>query len=151
MHWGKASDIVGRKPILLGGMAGLTLSMFSFGLSKRYWMLLATRCAQGAFNGNVGVTKSVMAEITDATNAPQAFAFLPVAWSIGTTVGPAIGGIFAKPAEQWPEVFGKIPFFKEYPYFLPCLMAALFPVLALLIGLVGLKEVSVAFFNFASP
>jgi len=87
MHWGKLSDIVGRKPVLLGGMAGLTLSMLGFGMSKRYWMLLASRCAQGAFNGNIGVTKSVMAEITDATNRPQAFAFLPVAWSVGSTVG----------------------------------------------------------------
>ena len=87
MHWGRASDIVGRKPILLGGMAGLAASMFGFGLSKQYWTLIASRCLQGAFNGNVGVTKSVMAEITDDTNRPQAFAFLPVAWSVGSTLG----------------------------------------------------------------
>lgn len=87
INWGRASDRLGRRPILLGGMLGLALSMLSFGLSKKYWMLIISRCAQGVFNGNIGVTKSVMAEITDATNAPQAFSFLPVAWSIGSTVG----------------------------------------------------------------
>ncbi|KAF9463622.1 major facilitator superfamily domain-containing protein [Collybia nuda] len=135
MHWGRASDIIGRKPILLGGMAGLALSMFSFGLSKNYWMLLISRAAQGAFNGNVGVTKSVMAEITDATNAPQAFAFLPVAWSVGSTLGPAIGGAFVNV-----DIFGKAGFFKSFPYFLPCFVAALVPICAFTLAFVALKE-----------
>jgi len=87
LHWGRASDTIGRRPILLGGMIGLAGSMIGFGLSKRYWMLILSRCAQGAFNGNIGVTKSVMAEITDVTNSAQAFSFLPVAWSVGSTLG----------------------------------------------------------------
>ncbi|EAU89606.1 hypothetical protein CC1G_02495 [Coprinopsis cinerea okayama7 len=140
MHWGRASDIVGRKPILLGGMAGLALSMFGFGLSKRYWLLLLSRALQGAFNGNVGVTKSVMAEITDATNAPQAFAFLPVAWSVGSTLGPAIGGAFSNPAERWPKLLGHIEFLRAFPFFLPCFVAALVPVLAFLLASVAMKE-----------
>lgn len=28
-----------------------------------------------------------------------------------------------RPAEKWPEVFGHIPFFVDYPYFLPCAVA----------------------------
>ncbi|KAH6917777.1 major facilitator superfamily domain-containing protein [Coprinopsis sp. MPI-PUGE-AT-0042] len=140
MHWGRASDIVGRKPILLGGMAGLAVSMFGFGLSKQYWTLILSRCLQGAFNGNVGVTKSVMAEITDETNRPQAFAFLPVAWSVGSTLGPAIGGGFTHAAEKWPEVFGRDGFFSHYPYFLPCVVAALVPLFAFLLASIALKE-----------
>ncbi|KAF8636255.1 hypothetical protein AX16_011025 [Volvariella volvacea WC 439] len=140
VHWGRASDIIGRRPILLGGVAGLAFSMLGFGLSKYYWMLILSRCMQGAFNGNIGVMKSVMGEITDSTNAAQAFSFLPVAWSIGSTVGPLIGGAFANPAEQWPELFGKISFLKVYPYFLPCFVAALVPVCAFLLAFIALKE-----------
>jgi MFS family permease len=33
-HWSRASDHIGRKPILLVGLAGLSLSMLLFGLSK---------------------------------------------------------------------------------------------------------------------
>jgi MFS family permease len=87
IQWGRASDSIGRRPILLGGMVGLTISMLGFGLSKTYSMLILSRCAQGVFNGNIGVSKSVISEITDVTNAPQAFSFLPVAWSIGSTLG----------------------------------------------------------------
>jgi len=140
LHWGYASDAFGRRPILLGGVLGLAISMLSFGLSKQYWMLILNRCMQGAFNGNIGVMKSVMGEITDSTNAAQAFSFLPIAWSIGTTVGPLIGGAFANPAKEWPEIFGHIKFFHYYPYFLPCFVAALVPLSAFLFAFLGLKE-----------
>ncbi|KAF8074654.1 major facilitator superfamily domain-containing protein [Lyophyllum atratum] len=140
LNWGRASDAIGRRPILLGGMLGLTMSMIGFGLSKQYWMLILSRCAQGAFNGNIGVTKSVMAEITDSTNAAQAFSFLPVAWSIGSTLGPFIGGAFTQPATRWPSIFGHVQFFKDYPYFLPCLVATLIPLSAFLLAFIGLKE-----------
>ncbi|RDB23784.1 Protein ZINC INDUCED FACILITATOR-LIKE 1 [Hypsizygus marmoreus] len=140
LQWGRASDMIGRRPILLGGMLGLSLSMLGFGLSKSYWMLILSRCAQGAFNGNIGVTKSVMAEITDATNAPQAFSFLPVAWSIGSTLGPLVGGTLAGPVERWPAAFGAMKFFKDYPYFLPCIVATSVPLFAFLFAFLGLKE-----------
>ncbi|KAJ3515312.1 hypothetical protein NLJ89_g1840 [Agrocybe chaxingu] len=140
MHWGSASDSIGRRPILLGGVAGLALAMVGFGMSRQYWMLIFSRCMQGVFNGNIGVMKSVMGEITDSTNAAQAFSFLPIAWSIGSTVGPFIGGAFADPAERWPRLFGKIQFFQTYPYFLPCFVAALVPICAFFFAFLGLKE-----------
>ncbi|KAF5383858.1 hypothetical protein D9615_003796 [Tricholomella constricta] len=140
LQWGRASDKIGRRKILLGGMLGLSLAMLGFSLSNRYWILILNRCAQGAFNGNIGVTKSVMAEITDPTNVAQAFSFLPVAWSIGSTLGPFIGGTFTAPATRWPSVFGNIQFVKDYPYFLPCLVATLFPLSAFILAFVGLKE-----------
>src|SRR6266852_6169104 len=37
LHWSRLSDVVGRKPIILVGLFGLSLSMFSFGLSTTYW------------------------------------------------------------------------------------------------------------------
>jgi hypothetical protein len=46
-----------------------------------------SRCLTGALNGNIGVMKSVTAEITDSTNMARAWAFVPVAWSTGATLG----------------------------------------------------------------
>ena len=37
LHWSRLSDVVGRKPIILSGLLGLSLSMYSFGLSTTYW------------------------------------------------------------------------------------------------------------------
>jgi hypothetical protein len=41
-------------------------------------------------NGNVGVMKSMMGEITDSTNRAQGFALLPITWQLGGTLGYVI-------------------------------------------------------------
>lgn len=87
LQWGRLSDRIGRKPVLLGGALGLTVSMLGFGVSRQYWAIVLSRCAEGALNGNIGVTKSMMAEITDHTNRARGFAFLPMIWSVGGTLG----------------------------------------------------------------
>ena len=69
--WGRASDRIGRKPPLVFGTLGLAAAIASFGLSKKFWTLVLSRCVQGMFNGNIGITKAVMAEITDASNIAQ--------------------------------------------------------------------------------
>jgi len=40
LQWGRASDYVGRKPVVLIGLIGCTLSMLSFGLSRTFWALV---------------------------------------------------------------------------------------------------------------
>ena len=87
LQWGRLSDKIGRKPVVLIGLSGLALSMFSFGLSRSFPTLVASRSLAGLLNGNVGVLKSVLGEITDDTNAAQAFAFLPIVRSVGSTIG----------------------------------------------------------------
>ncbi|EGN99216.1 hypothetical protein SERLA73DRAFT_55143 [Serpula lacrymans var. lacrymans S7.3] len=141
LQWGRVSDRMGRKPILLVGLFGLTLSILSFGVSKSYWTLVLSRCAEGALNGNVGVAKSMMAEITDPSNMAQGFAFLPMVWAVGGTLGPIIGGMLSVPAERWPNSFGRSPFFVKYPYFLSCLIPACLSVSTFVLTLVCLKEV----------
>ena len=87
LQWGRASDRLGRRPILLAGMIGLFMAMVTFGFSKYFWIIVLSRCAQGVFNGNIGVSKSVMGEITDETNAAEAFSFIPLMWLTGITIG----------------------------------------------------------------
>jgi hypothetical protein len=38
-------------------------------------------------NGNIGVMKSMMAELTDETNMARGFSFVPLTWAVGSTVG----------------------------------------------------------------
>lgn len=37
LHWSRLSDHIGRKPVIMTGLFGLSLSMYSFGLSKTFW------------------------------------------------------------------------------------------------------------------
>ncbi|KAG1738387.1 major facilitator superfamily domain-containing protein [Suillus paluster] len=140
LQWGRVSDHVGRKPVILVGLFGVALSMVSFGLSREFWMIILSRCAQGALNGNIGVVKCNMTEITDASNMAQAFAWLPLAWASGFTLGFLIGGVLSDPADKWPYSFGRYHIFHRYPYFLPCMVAASVSAACWLIALLFLKE-----------
>ncbi|KAG7444819.1 MFS general substrate transporter [Guyanagaster necrorhizus] len=139
-HWGRLSDRVGRKPVLLLGPLGLTFAMLGFGASSSFWSLVLFRCAQGVFNGNIGVSKTVMGELTDSTNIGEAFALMPLIWGLGVTVGPVIGGLLVHPADTWPNTFGRIALFRDHPYFLPCAVAGLFSFAICLLTLIGLQE-----------
>lgn len=140
LHWSRISDRIGRKPVLLTGLFGLSLSMYCFGLSKTFMGLVLSRALSGALNGNIGVTKSMMAEITDETNLAHAYAYTPIAWSSGSTLGPLIGGFLFRPADRFPDVFGHVKFLREYPYFLACAIPATFTVIAWTITFLFLKE-----------
>ncbi|KAJ3491794.1 hypothetical protein NLI96_g448 [Meripilus lineatus] len=140
LYWSRLSDRYGRKPVILTGLFGLSLSMYSFGLSRTYWGAVFSRSLNGALNGNIGVIKCMVAEITDHTNIAHAYAYLPISWATGQALGPAIGGYFSRPAEQFPDVFGNNEFMKKYPYFLACSIPATFSVLAWLVTLMFLKE-----------
>ncbi|KAK0213989.1 major facilitator superfamily multidrug-resistance, DHA1 sub-family [Armillaria fumosa] len=139
-YWGRLSDRFGRKPILLLGPLGLTFAMLGFGMSNNFWSLVLFRCAQGVFNGNIGVSKTVMAELTDSTNIGEAFALMPLVWGAGVTLGPVIGGLLVHPADTWPNTFGRIALFRDHPYFLPCAVAGLFSFAICLLTLVVLQE-----------
>lgn len=62
---------------------------------------------------------------------PRAFSIMPLVWSLGSVVGPSFGGFFAKPAEQYPSVFGNMQLFKTFPYLLPNLLATVFFLISL--------------------
>ncbi|KAG8701681.1 hypothetical protein FRC08_003963 [Ceratobasidium sp. 394] len=139
LQYGRISDRIGRRPVLLFGLFGLALSIFSFGLSKSFGKLVLSRALSGALNGNIGVAKSMMVELTDETNQAQCFAFFPVMWSTGSTIGPFIGGTLSNPARLLPRVFDT-PFWNEYPYFLPCLVTAMFTAFVFILSAIFLQE-----------
>ncbi|KAL1922452.1 uncharacterized protein VTP21DRAFT_9991 [Calcarisporiella thermophila] len=140
LPWGYLSDRIGRKPVILMGICGVTISSFLFGLSKTYLMAIVSRALWGVLNGNIGVIKSMLAEITDETNQAKAFSLLEFIWGLGTIVGAALGGFLANPAKQYPSLFGHWPFFHDYPYFLPCFVGSCFSFCGLVFGALFLEE-----------
>jgi MFS family permease len=65
---------------------------------------------------------------------PRAFSIMPIVWSLGSIIGPAFGGFFAEPAEQYPKIFGHIEFFKRFPYALPNLILTIFFLLSVTVA-----------------
>ncbi|KAF5381435.1 hypothetical protein D9757_009047 [Collybiopsis confluens] len=141
-RWGRASDKYGRRPVLLFGPLGLAIAMFGFGLSRSFWALMVFRGFQGVFNGNIGVARTVMTELTDPTNRVDLFTLTPIVWSLGLTLGPAIGGLLAYPADTWPNAFRGWPLFVQHPWFLPCAVTGIFSFGIFVVSFLGLKETS---------
>jgi MFS family permease len=65
---------------------------------------------------------------------------MPFVWSIGTIIGPAIGGTFANPSHNFPAVFSKHGVFGHFPYLLPNLICATFLLLSIIAGYFLLQE-----------
>ena len=73
--WGKLSDRIGRKPVLLTGLAGTALSMLIFGFAPNLPVALLARALGGLLNGYVGFRASCMMHSKD------------VVWTFLTCVG----------------------------------------------------------------
>lgn len=71
---------------------------------------------------------------------PTAFSLMPLVWSIGSVFGPSFGGWFARPAEQYPGLFGNSWLFKTYPFLLPNLMACIFFFISVVVATLFLHE-----------
>ncbi|QKX64650.1 uncharacterized protein TRUGW13939_11826 [Talaromyces rugulosus] len=139
--WGALSDRVGRKPVLLLGCGGTMISLFVLGFSSNIWMAVLGRALGGALNGNIGVVQTMVGEmVTRPEHEPRAYAVMPFFFSIGCTLGPAIGGFFASPAESELPLFGKSRLFQQFPYLLPNLICAGMVFLTMLFASVALKE-----------
>ncbi|KAK0630116.1 major facilitator superfamily domain-containing protein [Bombardia bombarda] len=139
--WGRASDAFGRKPIVLLGLTSTMTCFLIWGMSTSLTMAITVRAIMGGGNGNVGIIRTMVAEmVPEKELQPKAFSLMPLVWSIGSVFGPAFGGFFARPADHFPSVFGNIEYFKRYPFALPNLMACFIFSISLITGLLFLKE-----------
>jgi MFS family permease len=134
--------------VILTGVAGIALSMFSLGLARTFSQAVIARSLNGALNGNIGVLKSHFASLFGTENIAEAYAYLPIAWSLGAAVGPLIGGGLAHPAERFPSTgLGALfthEFWRSYPYFLPCAVSGGFAVFAWSLTFFCLRETVIA-------
>ncbi|KAF8587553.1 MFS general substrate transporter [Ramaria rubella] len=137
--WARVSDKVGRKPVILFGSFGLSIALLCFGLSTSLFGVMASRALQGALNGNTGVVRAMLSEVTDSSNRAQAFSFTPIVWASGSTLGPLVGGMLADPANRFPAF--KNWFWHRHPYLLPSMAAALLSLVAFTCTVFFIKEV----------
>ncbi|KAK4160767.1 MFS transporter [Cladorrhinum sp. PSN259] len=141
MYWGGLSDRIGRKPVLLLGCIGTMLSMIVVGFASNIWIALAGRTIGGLLNGNIAVIQTMVGElVTKPEHEPKAYSIMPFVWSVGTIIGPMIGGLFADPHESYPHLFPTGSLFERFPYLLPNLICAALLLVSILAGYFLLEE-----------
>ncbi|KAK4463688.1 major facilitator superfamily domain-containing protein [Cladorrhinum samala] len=141
VFWGRLSDKIGRKPVLLMGMGGTGLSVLIFGFSPNLWVALLARALGGFLNGNIGVLQTTVGElVTVKEHQPRAYSVMPLVWCVGSIVGPMIGGALAKPVDALPGLFSPGSIWDRFPYLLPNLFSACCVFVGVIIGILFLEE-----------
>ncbi|KHJ34509.1 putative major facilitator superfamily transporter [Erysiphe necator] len=139
--WGKVSDVIGRKPVILIGLAGTALSMMMFGLAPNFPVALLARALGGLLNGNMGVLQTTIAEmITDKSQQPRAYTIMPFVWCLGSILGPALGGALARPAISYPSIFTADSIWARFPYLLSNLICTIIIIFGVTIGILFFEE-----------
>ena len=117
--WGRVSDRVGRRPILLLGLSGSVAGYTLFGLAGTLAMLFIGRIVMGIFGATIPTAQAAVADVTAPENRARGMGLIGAAIGLGFILGPALGGILA-------HLSGALPFalFRRNPYALPCLAAA---------------------------
>lgn len=101
--WGRLSDRIGRKPVLLLGVIGLAVSFVLFGLSQEVWQLFASRLFGGAFGAAALPTAMAYAgDMSTNENRARAMGIMGAGIGLGMVVGPAIGGFVGQYGLQIP-------------------------------------------------
>ncbi|KAL1970720.1 hypothetical protein VTN77DRAFT_4364 [Rasamsonia byssochlamydoides] len=139
--WGTFSDYVGRKPSILLGLTFTMIFSLVFGFSQSLTMLIVSRAFLGLMNGNVGIIRTMVAEmVPERELQPRAFSLMPLVWTIGSIFGPAFGGALANPAVKHPDIFGGSEFLRKYPFALPNMLSAALFIVGITTGILFLEE-----------
>lgn len=104
--WGRWSDRVGRRPILLLSLLGSSVSMLILGLAPSYEILLLGRVLAGIFAASISTAYACASDLTSSSNRSKAMGFLGAALGLGFTLGPAVGGLLSQWGYSTPMFFG---------------------------------------------
>jgi MFS transporter, DHA1 family, tetracycline resistance protein len=101
--WGRVSDRVGRRPILILGLAGSTASYAVFGLASSLspdarlvglspltWLFI-TRIGAGIAGATISTAQAYIADVTAPQERARGMALIGAAFGIGFTFGPLVG------------------------------------------------------------
>ncbi len=104
--WGRLSDRVGRRPVIIGGQALSALAFLVFAFASTLtpaagagqwslpvWLLLASRFAQGAGGGTISANHAYIGDAVKPEQRAKALGWVTACSSAGVMIGPAIGSL----------------------------------------------------------
>ncbi len=136
---GAISDRIGRRPVLMFGLAANSIFFIVFGLSGSLAMAVIARFLAGAGNGNIAVAKAYIGDISEDEEVAARMGMLGAAFGLGFMIGPFIGGILSDPATGFGGPFDS-QFWMDYPYLLPCIFSSAMSAIALMLAIFKLPE-----------
>lgn len=100
--WGRMSDRVGRKPVLVVSLAGTAIGSLLTGLAPNLGVLFVGRVIDGISGASISVAQAAVADVAAPEDRPRLLGLLGAAFGLGFVAGPAIGGLAALGGPQLP-------------------------------------------------
>jgi multidrug resistance protein len=100
--WGRWSDRVGRKPIILVGLLGSCLSYVTMALAGSLALLFVARIVGGIAGANIPTAQAYIADVTTPENRAKGMGMVGAAFGLGFIFGPAIGGMLSRYSPETP-------------------------------------------------
>jgi DHA1 family tetracycline resistance protein-like MFS transporter len=128
--WGRLSDRIGRRPVLIGALTGNVAGYVIFAFSQSITMLMVARIVSGMCAANIATAQAYVADSTTPENRSKGMGLIGAAFGLGFIFGPPTGGILAHVGQQH----------GMHGNFLPGVFAAALSLTAVLIAIFSLPE-----------
>lgn len=115
--WGRLSDRVGRKPVLLVTLVANALGYLMLAFVPNIWLAVAVRLFTGLGAGNISTVQGYVADVTPPEQRAGRMGLIGAAFGLGFIVGPGLGGLLTQPQ------LGRLGY--QLPIFLAAALAAL--------------------------
>jgi DHA1 family tetracycline resistance protein-like MFS transporter len=93
--WGRVSDRIGRRPIILFSLAGTAVSHFFFALSGSLFLLYVSRILAGIAGASVATAMAYISDVTSEEDRASGMGLVGAAFGLGFIFGPAIAGVLS--------------------------------------------------------
>ena len=100
--WGRLSDRVGRRPVLLVSILMTSAAFFLYGLAGSFAVLLVSRFFAGAATANIAIARAFVADVTAPEERARGMGIIGAAFGLGFVLGPAIGSALSHVSLAWP-------------------------------------------------
>jgi len=103
--YGKLSDIYGRRPILLGGIAIFVAGSVACALAPNMTALIAARALQGLGGGGlIALSQTIVGDAVSPRERGRYQGYFGAVFAVSSIAGPVLGGVFAEHL-HWTLIF----------------------------------------------
>ena len=102
---GRLSDRIGRRPIIMLGLFGSSLSYLIYGFTDSFVGLLISRAVHGTCAATISTAQAYVADTTEESKRAHAMGMIGAAFGLGFVLGPAIGGLLGAVSLRTPVLF----------------------------------------------
>lgn len=102
--WGRWSDHIGRRPVILLGLLGSCASYTALALANSLTLIFVARIVGGIAGANIATAQAYIADVTTHENRARGMGLVGAAFGLGFVFGPALGGTlthFGPSAPMW--------------------------------------------------